>query len=77
MGFSNVLESLDRSGQNVDVAIPGVVQAEIADYILTSNYKGRRVRLWVGHWDSEAGSMIGVPYMLWDGYSILAAFYLV
>lgn len=66
--FDGVTESIDRDAQTVQIQLPSANMAEIADVLLGSNFRGRRCKIWIVYFDETTSSIVGTPYLVWNGF---------
>lgn len=64
--FSPVTESSDGRQSGVEIEIAAVNQTVIAA-ILTNQFRGRSIKIWMGHIDSN-GDVIADPLLLFGGF---------
>ena len=64
--FNVVTESADERQSGVEIEMAGVAQGVISD-ILANNFRGRPIRVWLAHIDSN-GAIVADPYKIFFGF---------
>lgn len=67
--MGGIEETTDGKGQGVDLKLSGVDQT-VLSVLLSSQYRGRAVKLWRAHLDSTTGLLGGEPLLLFQGLQL-------